>query len=351
MAVYPEFVSPVVDPSVSVPIFLGAVAFVVVCFLLTTLIPLRRLNGRMAGPDPRLQAAIEAIGSGAWQPAADLLAEAGTDWERRTACTRALAYSAVHDGDAWLTAWQAAAPDDPDAVMVAASARVQQAWKLRGAQRAVATSQEQFDAFHRELHAAREALAHAARVCPEDPTPLVDTIWTALGLGYSKDEMREVWIELDARAPHHFVAHCSAVQYYSRKWRGSRLEAEEFAARAVHEAPRGRLMTLLPLIVWFEHEEEGDSAGRYGMPDAIALVDAALEDVAATAEGHPGLPVARHLLAYFLVRQHRYRAALEQFRHVDGYTDAMPWRYRPWGKLSYRLHRARAVWGALLTRR
>lgn len=350
MALPPAAVSPVVDSDVSVPIFLGAVAFVAVCFLLTTLIPLRRLNGRAAGPDPQLRSTLEAVGSGAWQPAADLLAAAGTDWERRTGRARALAYSAVHDGDAWLTAWQTAAPNDPDAVMVAAGARVQQAWKLRGAQRAVATSQEQFDAFHRELHAAREALAHAARVCPDDPTPLVEMVWVALGLGYSKDEMRDLWVELEARAPHHFAAHYAAVQYYSRKWRGSRVEAEEFAARAVYEAPRGHLMALLPLLVWFEHEEEGDSAGRYGMPDAIAMVDAALEDVAA-AEGHPELPQARHLLAYFLVRQHRHRAALEQFRQVDGYTGAVPWRYRPWGKLSYRLHRARAVWGALLTRR
>ncbi|MFI7353646.1 hypothetical protein ACIBTP_06820 [Streptomyces avidinii] len=334
----------------SVPVFLTLVAVVAACFLLTTLMPLRFLNGRLAGPDPQLQRTLKAVRSGAWQPAADLLGAAGTDWERRTQYTRVLAYSAVHDGDAWLRAWQAAAPDDPDAVMVAASARVSQAWKLRGARRAIATSQEQFDAFHRELHAARGALAHAARVCPDDPTPLVETVWVALGLGYSKDDMAALWAEVEARAPHHFAAHHAAVQYYSRKWRGSRAEAEEFVARAVQQAPRGQLMTLLPLLVWFEHEEEGDSTGRHGMPHVIAMVDAALEDVAA-AQGHPRLPEARHLLAYFLVRQHRHRAALAQFRQVDGYTDAVPWRYLPWGKLSYRLHRTRAVWGALLTRR
>ncbi|MFE5810975.1 hypothetical protein [Streptomyces sp. NPDC056491] len=334
----------------SVPIFLTVVAVVAVCFLLTTLMPLRLLNGRMAGPDPQLQRALKAVRSGAWQPAAELLAAAGTDWDRRTRCAGSLAYSAVHDGDAWLKAWQAADPDHPDAVMVAACARVKQAWKLRGAQRAVATSQEQFDAFHRELHSARGALAHAAKACPDDPTPLADTVWVALGLGYPKDAMADLWAEVQARSPHHFAAHHAAVQYYCRKWRGSRAEAEEFAARAVQQAPRGHLMTLLPLLVWFEHEEEGDSAGRYGMPDAIAMVDAALEDVAA-AEGHAYLPEARHLLAYFLVKQGRHRAALAQFREVDGYTNAIPWRYRPWGKLSYRLHRSRAVWGALLTRR
>jgi hypothetical protein len=44
---------------------------------------------------------------------------------------------------------------------------------------------------------------------------------------------------------------------------------------------------------------------------------------------HPRLPEVRHLLAYFLTMQDRDEASVEQFRLVDGYVDALPWRYDP----------------------
>ncbi|MGY4392168.1 hypothetical protein ACVWXB_005467 [Streptomyces sp. TE12347] len=340
-----------VDPSVSIPILYTAAAVVVLCLLLAALIPPRPLNGRLAGPDPQLQLALKAVRGGAWEPAADLMEAAGTDWERRTHYAGHLAYSAAYDGDGWLKAWQAAAPDDPDAMLVAGCTRVKRAWRLRGFRSASVTSREQFAGFHQELAAARVELADAARRCPGDPTPLAGLVTVGRGLAFSKDEMGALLAEAEAASPHHFGTHYAALLYFCSKWRGSRAEVEEFAARAARQAPRGSLLALLPLLAWYEEVDlGGDPAGLFGTPHVVALVDAALEDVG-VAEGHPNLPEARHLLAYFLVRQRRYRAALEQFRQVDGYANAIPWSYRPWGKLSYRLHRARAVWGALLTRR
>ncbi|MER6257445.1 hypothetical protein ABT224_39605 [Streptomyces sp. NPDC001584] len=335
----------------SIPILYTSVVVVALCFLLAALIPLRPLNRRLAGPDPQLQLVLKAVRGGAWQPAADLMKAAGTDWERRTHYARHLAYSAAYDGDGWLRAWQAAAPDDPDAFLIAACARVRRAWRLRGGRVASATSQQQFAGFHQELAAARGELAQAARLCPKDPMPHAEMISVALGLGCRKGDMDALWAEVEARSPHHFGAHAAALQYFCSKWRGSRAEVEEFAARAARQAPRGSLLATLPLFAWYEEVDlKGDAAGLFGTPQVIALVDAALEDVAA-ADDHPYLAHARHLLAYFLVRQRRYRAALEQFRQVDGYVDAIPWRYSPWGKISYRSHRSRAVWGALLARR
>ncbi|WP_030856164.1 hypothetical protein [Streptomyces sp. NRRL S-37] len=57
------------------------------------------------------------------------------------------------------------------------------------------------------------------------------------------------------------------------------------------------------------------------------MVDAAPADVAAAPSDHPGAASVRHLPAYFLTRQGRHEAALLQFRLVDGYVDALPWRY------------------------
>ncbi|WP_327414937.1 hypothetical protein [Streptomyces sp. NBC_01233] len=317
------------------------------------LLPLRPQNGRLPGPDPQLQPVLKAVRTGEWEPAALLVGSAGSDWNLRAHYVQHLAYTAVYDDDAWLGKWHAARPEDPDAMLVSACARVEYAWKLRGAAYASATSTEQFQGFHRELVGAQQDLAHIAALNPDDPTPLAKEIWVALGLGYSKEQMRSLWTEVTKRAPDHYQAHSAALQYKCRKWRGSAQEAEQFAAEAARRAPRGSLLTVLPLVSWYEHHvlsaEGRVPADFFRTPVLTALVDAALDDVAA-AEGHPNLPSARHALAYFLLRQGRYRAAVEQFRHVDGYAEAFPWRYRPWKKLSYRAHRTRAMWGALLTR-
>ncbi|MEU6865082.1 hypothetical protein ABZ924_17650 [Streptomyces sp. NPDC046876] len=342
-----------VDSSVSVPLFYGLMAAVALCWLVPALVPLRLLNSRLAGPDPELEGVVKAARSGEWEPAADLLTAAGPDADLRTHYAMRLAYTAAHDGDVWLRTWQADRPSDPDAVLVSACTRVEQAWKVRGGRAARFTSQNRFAGFHQELEAAHEEFRHAAAVLPDDPTPLAGLVRVATGLGWSKDDMGLLWARITATSPHHFNAHVAALQYFCRKWRGSRGEAEKFAAQAAEDAPRGSLLSLLPLIAWYEHQvvdTESGGAGFFRMPDVMALVDAALEDVSA-AGSHPNLPNARHLLAYFLVRQGRYRAALEQLRQVDGYCGALPWTYHPWPGLSYRTHRMRAVWGALLTRR
>lgn len=60
----------------------------------------------------------------------------------------------------------------------------------------------------------------------------------------------------------------------------------------------------------------------------IGRVDAGLADAAAADPAHPRLPELRHLLAYDLTLQDRDAAALEQFKLVDGYVNALPWRYQ-----------------------
>ena len=43
------------------------------------------------------------------------------------------------------------------------------------------------------------------------------TQWVALGLGYPHAEMDRLWAEIIARAPHHYEAHFSALQYWCAK--------------------------------------------------------------------------------------------------------------------------------------
>ncbi|GGZ08069.1 hypothetical protein CP967_32825 [Streptomyces nitrosporeus] len=315
------------------------------------LLPLRWQNPRLAGPDAALRRAYRAAALGRWEPAARLFEDAGQDWERRSLYAQRLGYLAARRSDRWLRAWAAARPDDPDAALVAARARVLHAWKLRGRARAHSTSRRQFEGFHRELLASQDDIARALALRPDDPTPLVAEIWRALGLGYPNREMRALWSEITVRAPHHFEAHSSALQYWTAKWRGSKRHAWEFAEKAAADAPPGSLLAVLPVMAWYENH--ADELGDFGFRSARvhALVDAALADVALADPGHPRLPEVRHLLAYFLYRQGRYRAAGEQFRQVDGFTEALPWRYSYAKSLYYRAIRTKTARKALTERR
>ncbi|MBQ0987302.1 hypothetical protein KBZ10_22840 [Streptomyces sp. F63] len=290
------------------------------------LLPAERQDTERPGPRPELTPVLDAAAKGDWQPAAALLAGTHGDWERRMVCVDGLAQAAIRD-DAWLRAWRAARPEDPAAALVQANTTTKLAWKVRGPRIAQHTTAQQFEGFHDLLVRSREQIAYAASLAPEDPSPHVVELWTALGLGYSHDQLRSLWSLITERAPHHYAAHYAALQYWCAKWRGSEDLAREFAARAAASAPRGSLLTLLPLIWWYEHKDDTARSGDYRTAALTTQVNAALEDVAAAPADHPRLPEARHLLAWFLVKQKRHTAALEQFLLVDGYVDALPWRY------------------------
>jgi hypothetical protein len=295
------------------------------------LLPAERQNVMLAGPlPPGQEPALAAVRGGDWKAAAKLMHDAGQDWERRSFTAYLLGGIAAKEDD-WLLAWEADRPDDPDAALVRARSTVVLAWDLRGGKKAAYTTGEQFSGFHRMLERSREEIGRAAALNPDDPTPYVTEIWVALGLGYPHSEMDRLWTEITARAPHHYEAHFSALQYWCAKWRGSERLATEFAERAAARAPLGSLLTAFPLIAHFEHDTSDDNDVDR-TPRMIGRVDAGLADAAAADPAHPRLPELRHLLAYYLALQDRDDAALEQFRLVDGYVNALPWRYRGGGE-------------------
>ncbi|MEV7426202.1 MULTISPECIES: hypothetical protein [unclassified Streptomyces] len=297
--------------------------------------PERQNTDRVAPPSAGLTAAQRAVEAGDWRPLAELLAATrsstatgtGPDWEHRSMYVGIFGGLAAKD-DGWLAEWEAERPDDPDAAVLRARSTVTLAWDIRGAKRAQYTSGEQFAGFHRVLKRSVEECARAAELAPDDPTPYIVETWTALGLGYPHARMDRLWKEIVQRAPHHYEAHFSALQYWCEKWRGSQELARDFAARAAADAPLGSLLRILPLIAHYEHRLDTEDYGPERGEEARALVNAALPDAAAADPAHPRLPEVRHLLAYYLCVQDRDEAAVEMFRQVDGYIDALPWRYR-----------------------
>ncbi|MEW1633767.1 hypothetical protein AB0469_06820 [Streptomyces sp. NPDC093801] len=289
---------------------------------------------------------LEAVRSGDWEAAAAYVAAAGEDWQERLERVRPLAEAAAED-DAWLLAWRAARPADPTAALVNADTSVMVAWNVRGSQSGSRTTQEQFRLFHQLLTTAR-ADAHAAQELagPADPCPYVVEQAVAMGLGYSHEDYRQLWGKITERAPRLLWSHVAGLQYWCAKWRGSHELALEYARASAAAGKPGDLLTLLPLMAYFEQEEWEDDLlpeTYYKEPEIVAAVDAALADLAAAGNAHPGTPRMRHMLAYLLFWQDRDAEALEQFRHVDGHIGAVPWTYAGEPKRRYLYARDWAV--------
>ncbi|MEU3406278.1 hypothetical protein ABZ766_20390 [Streptomyces sp. NPDC006670] len=280
-------------------------------------------------PAERL-AVLEAVRTGDWEAAAAYLEAAGEDWQERLERLRPLAEAAAED-DAWLLAWRAARPADPTAALVHADTSVMVAWNVRGSQAGSRTTQEQFRLFHQLLTKARDDARAAQELAdPADPTPYVVEQAVAMGLGYAHEDYRELWQRITDRAPRLLWSHVAGLQYWCAKWQGSHELAMEYARASAAAGKPGDLLTLIPLMAYFERQEWEDdllAETYYKEPEIVAAVDAALADLAAAGHAHPGAPRMRHMLAYLLFWQDRDAEAVEQFRHVDGYIGAVPWTY------------------------
>ncbi|MER7701386.1 hypothetical protein ABTX81_00590 [Kitasatospora sp. NPDC097605] len=242
---------------------------------------------------------------------------------------------AAADDDGWLRAWRAERPADPDDAAVHACALVRLAWKLRGAAFAEYTSEEQAEGFHRVLGGAPEACAEARRLAPGDPVPWIIELWAGIGLGYSREEFDRVWAGVTARDPHHYAAHYAALQYHCAKWYGSAQEAHAFADRAATAAPENSLLAGLRLVALHEHEPDGAEGEHWSTPYARTAVDDARRAVDTARPGDARAAEIRHLLAWCCTITERPVEALNHFRLVDGYVDALPWRYSDTPAASY----------------
>ncbi|MER6201227.1 hypothetical protein ABT234_28145 [Streptomyces sp. NPDC001586] len=295
---------------------------------------------------PERTAALEAVRSGDWEAGAAYIEAAGQDWHQRMERVRPLALAAAED-DAWLLAWRAARPADPTAALVNADTAIMVAWNVRGGQSGSRTTQEQFRLFHDLLVDAREAAHEAQRLAdPADPTPYIVEQPIGQGLGYSHERYRELWDQVVKRDPKVLWSHISGLQYWCRKWRGSHELALAFARESAAVGKPGDLLSLLPLIAYFEREtDEEDLAAEtfFKEPEIVAAVDAALLDLAAAGDDHPGAARIRHMLAYLLFWQDRDEQAVEQFRHIDGFIGALPWSYAGEPKRRYLYARDWAV--------
>ncbi|MFE9095145.1 hypothetical protein [Streptomyces sp. NPDC007264] len=288
-------------------------------------------------PDERLAPALVAAARGDHGPAAALLATTreAADWEDRDRYVTRLAAFA-RSRDEWLLDWCAAAPRDPDALLVEAELAVRRGWES--------------PARAEVLRRVAPLVAEAAECAAGDPVPWRVALDHARGTAARPAEFERLWAEAVRRCPHHYGCHVAALRYLSaacrartgssphallspraphaphasRGSRGSRRECLDFAETAAQEAPPGSLMQALPLRAAFACLTAGDGAAvAAGRLHAAADRAIALSSRQAAAAPEPA--EVRNLLTYVLVELGRWEDALTQLRMTGPYATSFPW--------------------------
>ncbi|MFF2961309.1 hypothetical protein ACFVT1_20845 [Streptomyces sp. NPDC057963] len=265
-------------------------------------------------PDERLSPALVAAALGEYEPAAKLLATTrdGAEWENRDRYLgRLVAFARSRDG--WLSGWLAAAPHDPDALLVKAELAVRRAWEspVRAEQ----------------LREVGPLITAAAESDPRDPVPWRLALDHARGTHATHTTFEALWEQAIQRSSHHYGCHVAALRYLSAAWYGSHRECFDFAERAAEDSLPGSLVQALPLRAAFALLIEGPDARTTSVQ--VERIDAAADlAITLSASFPPGDPwpaEVRNLLAFVLVARGRWDEALEQFGRIGPHAASFPW--------------------------
>ncbi|MGW4518577.1 hypothetical protein ACWEO4_43285 [Streptomyces sp. NPDC004393] len=285
--------------------------------------------GRAGPPPPKrarleLMALTDAASQGDWRPAAAYLHHAGQDWDERWHRVQLLGEIATENGY-WLAQWSQDRPDSGDAATLKAHVLLHTGWAIRGSGYAREVPAQHMRQFHDHLHSAFETARQAAALAPEDPGPWVVMVTAARGLKYTHAQFRSLWNELTRRAPHHFMGHRQALEYWTPKWHGTDHDMLAFGEHAIRTCPPGSPVAGIYLYAVAEHvQRQGKlpSTPSSRRKRLLADVNRALNQVP---EDNPYLPSLRHLLAHRLSHAGMFDQALDQFRRIGPWCGAAPW--------------------------
>lgn len=266
-------------------------------------------------PDERLSPALVAAALGEYEPAAKLLATTrdGAEWEDRDRYLGRLVMFA-HSREGWLIDWLAAAPRDPDALLVKAQLAVHRAWES--------------PARAERLREVGPLITAAADADPRDPVPWRLALDHARGTHATHTAFEALWEQAVRRSAHHYGCHVAALRYLSAAWYGSHRECFDFAEQAAEDALPGSLVQALPVRAAFALLLDTQLAGRTTsvLEERIdTAADLAIRLSASYRAGDPWPAEVRNLLAYVLVARGRWEEALEQFELIGPHSTSFPW--------------------------
>ncbi|GAA3396669.1 hypothetical protein GCM10017752_51620 [Streptomyces roseoviridis] len=264
-------------------------------------------------PDERLAPALVAAALADPEPAAKLLATTrdAAEWEERDRYVSRLSAFAYRRDD-WLGRWLAAAPQDPDALLVKAQLAVRRAWESPARAERL-----------RELGPLIDAATEAA---PRDPVPWRLALDHARGTHAGHTAFEALWEQAVRRAPNHYGSHVAALKYLSAQWYGSHRECFDFAEQAAEDALPGSLVQALPVRAAFSQLLSGPAPGQgVGRERIDAAADRALALSAGYPAGDLGPAEVRNLLVHVLVERGRWHDALAEFGRIGPQATTFPW--------------------------
>lgn len=138
----------------------------------------------------------------------------------------------------WLDTWRATAPDDPDALLVAARLAVHRHWD----------SPARTELLRQVIPS---VVAAAETAGPADPVPWRTALDAARGAGAEHAEFERLWEQAVRRSPHHYGSHVAALEYLAAASSDGHGECLDFAETAAQEAPEEALVRALPLHAAF----------------------------------------------------------------------------------------------------
>lgn len=293
-----------------------------------------------AGLDSELRVVLEEVRAGRWRAMAELLAVTGTDWERRTARSQALATTAArsHVIREWLTE----APGSADARMMRTRVMTERALHA-----------------HREKHDKAWALGSEARnealvtagTAPGDPVPWVCLLALAqIDVGQVLEEHRRpppeqmlpsgpwrLLEQLHRRDPLNREGHLRALQFFVHARRGGSAAALQFGRWVSTWAPEesGSALLVLPMYGYVEHFRHRRQTGRY---DALSQLQWTREPVVPDAlrayngwfaRSEPQTRSVQDLnyLAHALWAGRAHEQAARVFTAMGPYAARQPWGY------------------------
>ncbi|PPS76904.1 hypothetical protein [Streptomyces sp. MH60] len=262
-------------------------------------------------PDDRLAPALVAAARGEHGPAAGLLAgtRENAEWDHRDRyATRLAAFARSRSG--WLDTWRATAPDDPDALLVAARLTVHRHWD----------SPARAELLRQVIPA---VVAAAESAGPDDPVPWRTTLDAARGARAGHSEFERLWEQAVRRCPHHYGSHVAALEYLAAASPDAHGECLDFAETAAQDAPADALVRALPLHAALTCPTPTAVRGHRRRLDAAA--DRAIALSAAHPAADPWAAELRNLLVQVLVRLERHPDAAEQLRLTGPYVTSFPW--------------------------
>ncbi|WP_328656994.1 hypothetical protein [Streptomyces sp. NBC_00334] len=279
-------------------------------------------------PDDRLAPALVAAARGEHGPAAGLLAgtRENAEWDHRDRYATRLAAFARSRAE-WLGDWRSTAPDDPDALLVAARLAVHRDWDS--------------PARAELLRPVLPAVVAAARDAGPDPVPWRTALDAARGAHAGHTEFERLWEQAVRRDPHHYGCHVAALEYLAAASPGAHRECLDFAETAAQDAPEEALVRALPLHAAHacltapggarprpgpDADADADAPGVSALrPRLDAAADRATALSAAYPAADPWAAALRNLLVDVLVRLGRHQDAAEQLRLTGPYVTSFPW--------------------------